>query len=311
MTDLDARLPRLSQHLVIVRAGRNSLHASWLRGNAAPDFDMLVAAYDDAAPKVEHPNVITIHQPGRKIAGLNKLFRACPSIFSDYTFIALIDDDIETDAATINELFEIGAAYQLDLWQPSLTWDSHLSYVGLLQNDRFKLRYTNFVEMMCPFFRASYLKEAAFLFDRGWETGIDLIWSRVSERPLYRSAIVDAVAVKHTRPVGTTKQQQGFAADERYDDQMAQVLDHFETDFHGLVIYAALDRRARFVQGRLRLALATARIFRALPLSPLNTKAFLKLALAAVRHTASRPINLDPVEERRLPQVDRQSRGLA
>lgn len=291
-----AELPLRSHNLVIVRAGRNSLHPTWLSTEVAPDFDVLITAYDQRAPSLDHPNVANVSLPGSKVAGYFDTFERFPQMFEHYQYIALIDDDIATSTESLNRLFEIGAEHRLDLWQPSLDWRSYLSYVILLQQPQFKLRYSNFIEMMCPFFRTPLLKEARPLFGQGWETGIDMVWTRLTEAPLFKAAIIDEVKVLHTRPVGSTKEQNGFAAGERYDAQMSKVLQHFNTAFHGPVAYAALDRHDNLIRNRLRLALAAAGGLRAYTQTPMPKKAFVKLALAAVRHTATRPINLDRLD---------------
>ncbi len=149
--------------------------------------------------------------PGRKIAGYNELFQRYPELLDRYEYIALIDDDIKVTKQDFNRLFQIGADYSLDLFQPALSWDSHFSYAATLAIHKFRLRFTNTVEMMCPVFRAKYLRIALPLFSLGYETGIDLVWTRLNDDPWFRYAIVDEVVVTHTRVIGTTMKQQGFA----------------------------------------------------------------------------------------------------
>ncbi|TJW57871.1 MAG: hypothetical protein E5X43_39760, partial [Mesorhizobium sp.] len=74
--------------------------------------------------------------------------------------------------------------------------------------------------------------------------------TRLTDSPWLRYAIVDDVVVRHTRPIGTTKSLQGFAANERYDVQVDAVLKRFGTAFRGFVTYAAVDRRGRLVRSR-------------------------------------------------------------
>ncbi len=120
------------------------------------------------------------------------------------------------------------------------------------------LRYVNFVEMMCPFFSASALRRAAPLFSLGWESGIDLIWCSLLPDPLMKCAVIDAVEVRHTRPVGKEKDKNGFA-DGRYEDAIETCLRHFGMKWPSLVAYHGIDR-----SGRLRSQRAIA--LRSLPL---------------------------------------------
>jgi len=88
------------------------------------------------------------------------------------------------------------------LAQPALTPDSHISHVLTLRNRSFVLRFSNFVEIMAPCFSIHFLQQAWPSFgdiQSGW--GLDSLWPRLL--PDWKSiAIVDSVAVRHTRPVG-------------------------------------------------------------------------------------------------------------
>ena len=285
-------VPCLSENLVIVRAGRNSLHTGWVEGPDRPNFDLLITAYEQGVPRPDSPKVAAFDLPGWKVAGFAQVFARMPEIFTKYKRIALFDDDLQINTASINALFEIGKAYRLDLWQPSLTWDSYFSYACFLQNPAFTLRYVNFVEMMCPFFSTRHLQSVAPLFTIGQETGIDLVWARNFEVPWFRSAVIDRYAIRHTRPVGLLRQKQGFRASERYDDRMAEVLARFGTTFHGPVSYAAIDTSGTRVLGRAGIALRAARILRAFAKTPMRKAEFLILAAAFIRHAATRPLNM-------------------
>lgn len=61
------------KNLVIVRAGRNSLHAGWTAGTGEAEFDLLVAAYEELTSGASDQWSVLL--PGRKIAGYNELFQ--------------------------------------------------------------------------------------------------------------------------------------------------------------------------------------------------------------------------------------------
>ncbi|MBZ9677687.1 DUF707 domain-containing protein [Mesorhizobium sp. ES1-1] len=283
------------RNLVIVRAGRRSLHPGWAKGSGKAGFDLLVAAYEAG---VSHaPTDLSVFIPGRKIAGYHALFQCYPEILENYDLIALIDDDIDTTTDDINRLFEIGKKYKLDLFQPALSSDSYFSYASTLASGkRYVLRYTNTVEMMCPVFSARCLRSALGLFGLGYETGIDLLWSRLTDTPWLRYAIVDDVVVRHTRPVGTTKTLQGFGVNERYDVQVDAVLKRFGAEFRGFVTYAAVNRRGQLVRSRFLIGLNSLRLLRSLFKTPLKWSQFLRLATDYTRHCWSRPINLQRID---------------
>lgn len=285
-----------SPFLIIVRAGRESLHARYCVEGRDRRFDVLIAEYQDGVKGIEAAGVAHIAVPGPKVGGLAEIFRDRPEIFDRYSHIALIDDDIDADAAALSACFETGERLGLDIWQPSLTWDSHFSYAAFLRLPGFQARYTNFIEMMCPFFSAGALKRCAPLFSCGYETGIDLIWCRTLPSPLYRTAILDCVSVRHTRDIGATKTLNGFAAHETYDRQIEAFLRAHNVTFCGNVVYAGLDRSGRLLKGRLAMAARTLGLLGAAPRAPGGPLVVVRTVSDHIRHILSRPLNLDPVE---------------
>jgi hypothetical protein len=285
-----------ARNLVIVRAGRSSLHGSWLEHNSERSFDLLVAAYENDVDTRDEHQAAHILVPGPKIGGYARIFRRYPELLRSYEFIGLFDDDLIASQQDIEKLFCIGRAHDLDLFQPALSWDSYFSYAATLAQKSYRLRFTNTIEMMCPVFRAAHLARALPLFELGYETGIDLLWTRLTDNPWFRYAIVDEVVFKHTRAVGTTKAQQGFASDERYDRQAQEVLDRFGASFRGFVSYAAIDRQGNAVMSRAAIALRSIGTWSALLRTPLPSPLFARLATDFTRHCLLRPVNLQPID---------------
>lgn len=286
--------------LVVTRAGRHSLHPEWVAGRDRQDFDLLVTRYEPGPPTPAGPGRAEIDLPGPKVAGYARLFRQRPDLLDRYDLIALVDDDIRTTAADLEQLFAIGDRHGLDLFQPSLAWDSHFTYAAFLHNPAFLLRYTNVVEMMCPVFRAAHLRRALPLFDESYETGIDLLWCRLSDRPRLRHGVIDAVQVTHTRPVGTTKDRQGFASD-TYDRQIAAVLDRYQASFRGVVAYAGIDARAGRHRSRAAVALRSMTLWNGLRRTPMPRAHFVRFVADHIRHGLTRPLNLEPLDLRASP----------
>lgn len=193
--------PRRS--LVIVRAGDSSLHPGWLQGDGARNWDLVVNYYGDDPDRYLQDDVERIDSKGPKWPALQTLITNNPHFTENYDYIWLPDDDLETSKDAINELFNIVAANGLLVAQPSLTWNSYFGHLTTLQNRHFKLRYTNYVEVMAPCFAARVLVRALPLFNMnlsGW--GLDFIWPKLVEHPGSEIAIIDSVTVRHTRPVG-------------------------------------------------------------------------------------------------------------
>lgn len=189
-------------NLVVVRAGDASLHRAWPACSGSRSWDLLVSSYADK-PYEPSADETAITVKGGKLVGLRETFERLPGFLDRYDYIWLPDDDIQTDCATIERLFRIMREEKLLLAQPSLTLNSHFSWVHTLNCTPLRLRYANHVEMMVPCFDGRYLREVLPHFPAtiaGW--GIDQVWCRLGEDNYRKCAIIDAVSVRHTRPPG-------------------------------------------------------------------------------------------------------------
>lgn len=189
-----------SRRLVVVRAGDASLHERWLSGAASPAFDLGVSYYGTKPGGASDADYYLATRGG-KWEGLHEFFAQHPGLLAQYDWIWLPDDDIDTTVTSVNRLFDLMDELQLDLAQPSLSWDSYYNHFTTLNNPRFKLRYTNVVEVMAPVFSSALLQRIVPLFaGRRFGWGLDFLWSRWLPQPSHRSAILDAVQVRHSRP---------------------------------------------------------------------------------------------------------------
>jgi len=225
------------------------------------NFDLLVGAYEESAPRVDHPQVFHAFVPGRKVEGIGRILLDYGDFVMRYDRVAFIDDDISADAATLSECFRIGHELGLKIWQPALTADSHYTYAALVQNTRYKLRYVNFIEMMCPFFAREKLREIAFLYRSGYESGIDLVWCNIgAENKRESFAVLDCCPVRHTRPVGAAKEKNGFVGGRVYESDIQRILGEFRIPWLSCLPYAGVGRDGALVTSR------TAMFVRAVPL---------------------------------------------
>jgi hypothetical protein len=190
-------------NLVIVRAGNNSLHPEWLKGDGARNWDIVVNYFGDDPNLYKGADVTRIDSKGPKWPALHQLLQQNPYFISEYQYIWLPDDDLLTTKANVNMLFELVTSYKLEVAQPALSWDSYYSHITTLRNRMTKIRFTNYVEVMAPCFSSAMLQKALPLFGSnlsGW--GLDYLWTGLAENPLTGIAIIDEVTVRHTRPVG-------------------------------------------------------------------------------------------------------------
>jgi hypothetical protein len=194
-------MPR-RKNLVIVRAGDESLHEQWLGGDEDRNWDLIVNYFGNDPGLYRKDDVQRIDSKGPKWPALHDLIQKFNQDVFSYDRVWLPDDDLRATKADINSLFDIFERHGLALAQPALTPDSHLGHLITLRNRSFHLRFTNFVEIMAPCFCLDFLKQMLPSFNSnlsGW--GLDFIWpTKISDWT--RIAIIDAVAVCHTRPVG-------------------------------------------------------------------------------------------------------------
>lgn len=274
--------------LVLTRAGRHSLHRRWLKGAGPRNFDLTVLAYDPRALDVDGDGVSHRLVPGRKIAGYAEALRDLSPVLARYRAVALIDDDVETDADAIGRCFEIGTAHALRLWQPSLTWDSHVTYGATLRNPAFLLRHVNYVEMMCPFFETGFLRRAAPTFEMGLESGIDLAWCSLAENPERAFAILDAVSVRHTRPVGARRAENGFHG-RGYESDIERLLERLAMRWPSCVAESGAPAGGGATLGRLAVSLRALTLLRSIPAAPRGQRRYrLKCVLDHLRHQFTR-----------------------
>ncbi|MDB5540623.1 MAG: hypothetical protein JWQ89_2350 [Devosia sp.] len=194
--------PTRRRFAVIVRAGENSLHRTWLKGQAR-NWDLIVSWYG-TTPYVASADETVLEQRGLKWDVVAAQLRDHPEIVARYDYLIIGDDDVDISVETINRLFEISEQEGLQLSQPGLTANSYFSAIHHLQSPSFRLRYTPYVEVMFPCLsRAALTRILPYAGDSPSGSGLDLIWARLEPDNRFRAAIVDTLAMRHTRPVGS------------------------------------------------------------------------------------------------------------
>lgn len=193
---------RTKRYLVIVRAGDRSLHPAWTQSPATRNWDLLVSYFGADPGRYRDADAERIDDKGPKWPGLHALMTR-DQRWRDYDYVWLPDDDLATDETAINSLFDVMASSGLELAQPTLSWVSFFSHKITLKHPSFRLRYTNFVEIMAPCFARSLLTRCVSTFGEnqsGW--GLGFLWPRMMTDVARGCAMLDQVDLTHTRPVG-------------------------------------------------------------------------------------------------------------
>lgn len=185
------------RNLIVVRAGDMSLHRRWMDDSRARNFDLLVSYYGRTAGRYEgrcdHYHAMT----GPRWPTHDWLWRNRRDLFDRYDRVAFACDDLAASTRSWNALFNLCDWFGLDLAQPSITGYVNLAITAPVAGSI--LRYTNWVEVMCPVFSRRALALCGDTFREsksGWSLGY--LWAKRLPYPAFRTAIVDGVSVEHT-----------------------------------------------------------------------------------------------------------------
>jgi hypothetical protein len=202
------------RNLIIVRAGDDSFHSTWIQPGIERSFDLLVSYYGDAIGRFKDEAEHYHLAKGPRWPAHHWICENDWHLLEKYDHISFVCDDIKASPDKWNSMFEICGKYGLDIAQPAIL--GPVSWEITKPVERCLLRFTNFVEIMCPTFKLSTLKEIKWTFGEsksGW--GLDLLWAHFLPFPKFRHAIIDIVTVEHTRPLlagqlKTVLRQQGI-----------------------------------------------------------------------------------------------------
>lgn len=189
----------MRENLIVVRAGDASLHRRWINDSRARKFDLLVSYYGRIAGRYERQADHYHAMTGPRWPAHDWLLSHRSDLFERYANVAFVCDDVDADTRAWNMMFDLAAWFGLDLAQPAVV--GHVNHPIVLPASGTLLRYTSFVEVMCPVFSRRALARCADTFGAsvsGW--GLDALWSARLPYPEYRIAVVDRVRVTHTSP---------------------------------------------------------------------------------------------------------------
>ncbi len=192
------------KNLVIVRAGLSSLHNQYFYESfEKKSWDRMILSYVEPNPLDLEKSEYVVQGGLTKWTDFSELINIGFFSNSGYEYILLADDDVvPSNSKTINLLFDIAKKFSFEICQPALTHDSYHSWYVTLQSPAFHLRYTNFVECMCPVFSANSIKilEKEIAIAKSG-CGLDLIFSEYFEPSKNLIGIIDDVTFKHTKPI--------------------------------------------------------------------------------------------------------------
>jgi hypothetical protein len=187
------------RNLVIVRAGDDSLHPGWLEGADERNFDLLVSYYGEQSGRFREHADLYHEMRGPRWPAHHAIFRDHYARIRPYEFVAFACDDLRADTPVWNALFSVCRDFRIDLAQPAI--EGEVSFPITSPVEGCLLRYTDFVEVMCPVFSRRALAGLHPTFGEsisGW--GLEFVWQKF----LFgkgNMAIIDSVRVAHSRPL--------------------------------------------------------------------------------------------------------------
>jgi hypothetical protein len=191
----------MRDYLVFVRAGPSSLHPKLLAQDPRRNWDCCVSWHTQ--PVSLDGDSAEFHETGgdNKFEAFVAFFRKTAASHP-YRYYLVVDDDIDFAPGDVSRLFTLCSQHATFVCQPALRWGTHISHDVTLWNPVCVVRKTTFVEVMSPCFSRQAVEqlERTFLLTKStW--GIDYVWGSLLAGQ-NRLAVVDAVRVAHTKPLG-------------------------------------------------------------------------------------------------------------
>ncbi|HEV2969636.1 MAG TPA: hypothetical protein VGY55_06575 [Pirellulales bacterium] len=189
----------MQRNLILTAIGDGNVLDTWFDRPDQRQFDLFVVDFRPG-PRAAPPHATYfVEHAGFKPEHLGFVAANFEPELRRYDCIWCPDDDIALDTASINAMFSMFERYRLQLAQPAIA-EGDVSFQSFRPQPGAVLRYTPFVEIMCPLFtcEAFFRVRHTFAASRsGW--GIDLVWPQFfGQRDL---AILDSIHARHMRPL--------------------------------------------------------------------------------------------------------------
>jgi len=184
-----------NRNLVLSPIGDESVHQCWLSGGETPAFDLCLVYYGSRPSFGRDDATYYLQRVGFKYELFDHVAREHAPILRSYANIWCPDHDIRVDAAGINRMFALFEKYRLQMAQPAIA-NGDITYQTMRPQPGVILRYTPFVEVMCPLFtREAFWRVLPTFLESRSSWGLDIIWPRFFGPQ--EMAILDQTPVEH------------------------------------------------------------------------------------------------------------------
>lgn len=182
--------------LALFRAGPDLRSLPAIAQLASADVDVAISWAGDTLPgraaQPELADAAFVHAAaGPKWPALAQTLAAHWEQVAGRSHVLLADASLDTDAATLAQLFAVCAQLGLELAQPAFVPGTRCSHPVAWQHGAFQLRFTNHVDLAAPVFSRALLERAAASFvDPACAASLGSVWPQLAGPG--RVAVVDA-----------------------------------------------------------------------------------------------------------------------
>lgn len=190
----------MKKNLLITTIGRFECLPTWFEEDR--NFDIALIYYPEnidtkTKEKLYKYADFVFFEPGFKYSTLKKIISETPSLLK-YDYYWMPDDDVKIKKGSTSQLFDLAQEYSLELCQPS-TLKKNTSYKLLRHKRGYKIRYSNFVEVMCPLFSNNALINCLNTFSYSKSSwGLDFLWASIISENI---GIIDSIVIEHTKEI--------------------------------------------------------------------------------------------------------------
>ena len=190
--------------LIVVRGGDKSLHMQWWCKPEDRTYDIALSYFGDNTEYWKDKCDYFHPCKGSNWEGLSDFVNKNWELINKYDYVWFPDDDLWMHQKDLECYLELCREQGFVISQPALMKGSFYSWEITLQNRFTEYRETDFVEVMAPCFKVEDFNLFAATFSEntsGW--GLEWLWWKIAKEHLRNKfAIVDKVAMLHTREVG-------------------------------------------------------------------------------------------------------------
>jgi len=171
--------------------------------NLNRSYDILLSYYSAKEISVDFAEHV-VYQVGTKFSSMYNIAEEFPCIFSGYSYILFLDDDIAFSPDGLDLLFDSCRSYGLHCAQASLSLGSDCAWPSLYVDSLKSVRYLNATEIMMPVFsRDAFSRIYPYYVESISGFGLDFLAGDVVRKEYGQKSvgIVDDVVFVHEKAI--------------------------------------------------------------------------------------------------------------